>query len=132
MAPAHLGRAIIIGLVLLGLVAGCDDGAGVEGLVRDINSDVPIAAVAVGFLQVQADQLVARGDFTATTDGAGVWAMQTQSGPFPEGFLTFNQEFYVSDTVHFFGSNVGKTERVELFMVPLNESAAVPPPTVIR
>ncbi len=121
-------RAALFALVLLGATAGCDDGAAVEGLVQDNNTDDPIAEVAVGFLQVQGGRLELRADFSATTDTDGTWGMATQSGPFPEGFFTFSHELYISDTVHFFGAELGATGQVNLFMIPLDESTATGPP----
>ena len=128
MIPARRTGATLIALVLLGAVAGCDDGAAVEGVVRDINTDDPIAEVAVGFLQLQGGRLAVRADFAATTDTSGAWGMATRSGPFPEGLLTFDHELYVADTVDFFGAELGANERVELFMIPLDESATPPAP----
>ena len=124
MAPAERTRAALLSLVLLGAGAGCDDGAAVEGVVRDINTDDPIAEVAVGFLQLQGGRLELRPDFAATTDTSGTWDMATSSGPFPEGFLTFSHGLYVADTVHFFGAELGTTGQITLFMIPLEESPA--------
>lgn len=124
MVPAQRTRAALLSLVLLGAGAGCDDGAGVRGLVRDFNTEDPIAEVAVGFLQLQGGRLELRADFSAATDTSGTWDMATRSGPFPEGFLTFSHGLYVVDTVHFFGAELGTTGQLTLFMIPLEEGPA--------